>query len=271
MQNELEEARKTINEADAQMAELFVKRMHAVEMVFAHKKKHGLPVLDQQREDQVIASNAAFVADETLKEYYIEYLKHLMGLSRAYQYRLQREMKVACCGAADSFPHIFSGKLFPESTLVSCSNSQEAFDSVSRGTCDVAVLPIESSHTDEAEQTTDLIFSGNLFINGIYTSRDTLTRFAVLSKVMANRPAFCNSVLMFTIRTETESLDNAVRIIEKYGYQVTDLNRHAGQSYFWIEIDGSINNHNGARMLEELSQVCSNLKAAGTYAPHTEI
>ena len=42
MENMLEEARKTINEVDSKMAELFVKRMRAVEKVYAHKKKHGL-------------------------------------------------------------------------------------------------------------------------------------------------------------------------------------------------------------------------------------
>ena len=51
MTNQLEEARKIINEVDAQMAELFVKRMRCAEMVYAHKKEYGLPILDQKRED----------------------------------------------------------------------------------------------------------------------------------------------------------------------------------------------------------------------------
>ena len=36
------------------------------------------------------------------------------------------------------------------------------------GSCDVAVLPIENSYAGEVGQTIDLIFSGSLFINGIY-------------------------------------------------------------------------------------------------------
>ena len=47
MASKLEEARIIINEVDAQMAELFVKRMRAAEMVCAYKKEHGLPILDQ--------------------------------------------------------------------------------------------------------------------------------------------------------------------------------------------------------------------------------
>ena len=77
MSNKLEEARRIINEVDAQMAELFVKRMRAAELVCEHKMKFGLPILDQKREDAVIERNSALVEDEVLKGYYIDYLKNL--------------------------------------------------------------------------------------------------------------------------------------------------------------------------------------------------
>ena len=57
MENLLDEARKIINEVDAQMAELFVKRMRAAEMVYEHKRTMGLPILDQAREAVVIEQN----------------------------------------------------------------------------------------------------------------------------------------------------------------------------------------------------------------------
>ena len=50
MSGKLDEARKIINEVDRQMAELFVKRMKAAEMVYEHKKEFGLPILDKARE-----------------------------------------------------------------------------------------------------------------------------------------------------------------------------------------------------------------------------
>ena len=95
MSNKLEEARKIINEVDAQMAELFVKRMKAAELVCEHKMEFGLPILDQKREDAVIEQNSALINDEVLKGYYIDYLKHLMSVSRAYQYRIQSGERVA--------------------------------------------------------------------------------------------------------------------------------------------------------------------------------
>ena len=64
MSNKLEEARKIINEVDSEMANLFVRRMEAAELVFEYKKEHGLPILDQKREDAVIERNSALVENE---------------------------------------------------------------------------------------------------------------------------------------------------------------------------------------------------------------
>ena len=168
MANKLEEARKIINEVDAQMAELFLKRMRAAEMVYEHKKEYGLPILDQKREELVIARNSALIDDEVIKGYYMDYLKNLMAISRAYQYRMQNGLKVAYSGVEGAFAHIAAGRIFPESCRVSCRDFKSAYDAVVRGECDAAVLPIENSYAGEVGQTIDLIFSGNLYINGIY-------------------------------------------------------------------------------------------------------
>ena len=85
MENKLEEARKIINDVDTQMAELFVRRMKAAEMVYEHKKEYGLPILDQKREDEIVEKTSALVDNPVLKGYYIDYLKNLMSISKAYQ------------------------------------------------------------------------------------------------------------------------------------------------------------------------------------------
>lgn len=168
MKNNLEDARKTINEIDAQMAELFVKRMRAAEAVCQHKMKYGLPIYDPKREEEVIERNSALIDDTVLKEYYIDYLKGLMSLSRAYQNRIQSGLRVAYSGVEGAFAHIAAGRIFPKANRVSYSDFKAAYDSVVSGECDTAVLPIENSYAGEVGQTIDLIFSGGLFINGIY-------------------------------------------------------------------------------------------------------
>ena len=362
MSSKLEEARKIINDVDAQMAELFVKRMRAAEMVYAHKKEFGLPILDQKREDAVIANNSAYIEDDGLKGYYMDYLKNLMSLSRAYQYRMQNGLKVAYSGVAGAFAHIAAGRIFPESDRVSHRDFKAAYASVVNGTCDVAVLPIENSYAGEVGQTMDLIFSGSLYINGIYEleihqnllgvpgattedikrvtshpqalsqchdyiknkgyeteeasntavaaklvadsndkslgaiasvetaeiyglkvleaninkSGENTTRFVVLSKVQATDPVMSSSVLMFTVKHEAGSLANAISIIGKYGYNMTalrsrPLKKHSWQYYFYIEIDGAVDNENRSKMIDELSKVCDSLKVVGSFTPHREI
>ena len=168
MSNKLEEARKIIGETDAQMAELFIKRMRAVEMVYEHKKEFGLPILDKKREDALIARNSALIEDEMLKGYYIDYLKHVMSISRAYQERMQSGLKVAYSGVEGAFAHIAAGRIFSGAQRVSYSDFKAVYDAVVKGECDIAVLPIENSYAGEVGQTIDLIFSGELYINGIY-------------------------------------------------------------------------------------------------------
>ncbi len=168
MKDKLQEARKIINDIDAKMAELFVQRMKASEMVFAYKKEFGLPIFDPKREDSVIEKNAAMIEDDVLKGYYIDYIKNLMSVSKAYQYRLQSGLKVAYSGVPGAFAHIAAGRIFPDANRVSYRDFKAAYHSVADGASDVAILPIENSYAGEVGQTMDLIFSGSLFINGIY-------------------------------------------------------------------------------------------------------
>ena len=168
MANKLEKARQIINETAAQMAELFVKRMEAVKAVFEYKKEFGLPIYDKKREASVIEANSALIEDEALKGYYIDYIKKVTSLSRAYQHRLQSGLKIAYSGVEGAFAHIAAGRIFPQGNRVPYGDFKAAYNAVLNEECDVAVLPIENSFAGEVGQTLDLIFSGALYINGIY-------------------------------------------------------------------------------------------------------
>ena len=84
----LQEARNIINDVDAQMAQLFVQRMRAAEMVAQYKKENNLPILDAQRESQVIQNGSARIEDETLRRYYVDFMRSTMAISRQYQQQL---------------------------------------------------------------------------------------------------------------------------------------------------------------------------------------
>ena len=165
--NLLDEARIEINAVDREMAELFEKRMRASEKVAAYKKDNGLPILDPAREAAVIEKGASYIKDETLREYYVQFLKSTMKISRDYQGRLLDGMRVAYCGTEGAFAHIASRKLFPDATKIAYSNFEAAYDAVANGQCDACVLPVENSSNGEVGSVTDMLFSGSLYVNGM--------------------------------------------------------------------------------------------------------
>lgn len=168
MDDRLEKARKIINEVDQEMAQLFLRRMEAAKLVAAYKQDHGMPILDARREEEVIARNSQLIEDDELRGHYTHFLRNTMAVSRAYQHTLLHGMRVAYSGIVGAYAHIAAENLFADAEKVSCESFKQAYDKVVSGDCDVAVLPIENSSAGEVGQVTDLIFSGPLYINGMY-------------------------------------------------------------------------------------------------------
>ena len=168
MAKDLLKVRKEINEIDKEMADLFVRRMKAVEEVAEYKKERGLAILDEARENEVIRQNASLVDDDTLRGYYVNFLRDTMAVSRSYQGYLMNGMKVAYSGTEGAFAHIAANKLYPNAKKVAFSDFSSAYQAVEKGECDVAVLPVENSYNGEVGQVTDLMFSGSLYVNGMF-------------------------------------------------------------------------------------------------------
>ena len=164
----LDKAREEINEIDKEMAKLFVRRMRAAEDVAEYKKERGLSILDSAREEEVIRRNSALIDDDVLREYYVNFLRNNMAVSRAYQSRLMEGMKVAYSGTEGAFAHIAAEKLYPTAQKISYGDFASAYRAVESGECDVAVLPVENSYNGEVGQVTDLMFSGSLYVNGMF-------------------------------------------------------------------------------------------------------
>lgn len=162
--NSLEKARNKLNEIDEKMAELFSSRMNAVKAIAEHKMEHGLKITDSSREAEVISKNSEFIKDKVIREYYVNFIKNTISLSKEYQRRLIEGMKIAYSGTEGAFAHIAAGKLFPTATKVAYDNFESAYHAVENGSCDAAVLPIENSYNGEVGQVTDIMFSGSLFI-----------------------------------------------------------------------------------------------------------
>ncbi|MBQ2809712.1 MAG: chorismate mutase [Clostridia bacterium] len=165
--NELEKARKIINEVDAEIASLFEKRMRASEMVAEYKKANGLSILDTAREAEVIRKNAELIEDKVIREYYVTFLQRMMEISRSYQSRLNEGIKVAYNGVPGAYAYIAAKKMFPESNPISYPDFVSAYQAVESGECDICVLPIENSFAGDVGTVMDLIFAGSLYVNQV--------------------------------------------------------------------------------------------------------
>ena len=85
----LEEIRSRIDEVDAQMTSLFEQRMELVREIFAYKTAHGLTIVDPSREEEIIRRNASTITDSDIREYYVNFQREVLSLSRDWQLRLK--------------------------------------------------------------------------------------------------------------------------------------------------------------------------------------
>ncbi len=89
--NKLEEAREIINNVDKEMINLFISRMKASKLVAEYKKENNLPILDQKREDLIIEKNLNLLNNEEISQYYLEWFKTLLKVSKEYQTKLNED------------------------------------------------------------------------------------------------------------------------------------------------------------------------------------
>ena len=165
---DLKAARETISRIDAEMALLFTQRMEAAREIAAYKKERGLPIEDREQEKRVIDAHSRQIEDEALRSFYIRFLQNTMDVSKRWQHHLMSGIQVAYCGVEGAFACIAAERIFPDGTMVSFPSFEDAYEAVHSGDCDAAVLPVENSYAGEVGQVLDLMFSGSLFVNGVY-------------------------------------------------------------------------------------------------------
>lgn len=166
--DKLTKAREEISAVDREMAALFVRRMNAVRAVSEYKTEHGLPVYDAAREETLLTKNASYIVDDELRGYYMDFQRNAMRVSRRFQEKLMRGMRVAFCGVEGAFASIAAAKIFDTAMRIPYPDFKSAYTSVVEGECDCAVLPIENSTAGEVAQVMDMMFSGPLYVTGIY-------------------------------------------------------------------------------------------------------
>ena len=166
---ELDLNRQKINEVDKQIASLFEQRMDAAKKIGLYKKEYGLQIFDPAREEEVCKRELDLIKNPDYKSYYLEFLHGMMDVTKKYQRLLLQGSRISYCGIQGAWANIAARRIFPEGECVSYPTFDKAYESVVKGECDFAVLPIENSFVGDVTQVFDLMYKGTLYVNGMYS------------------------------------------------------------------------------------------------------
>lgn len=186
---ELQELRNQIDAIDRQLVELFHQRMDVTAQVGEYKAAHGIPVLDQERERQVLL-NKAQLAGEKLRPAVTTLYQTILALSRRQQRDMIRERadnpglkryldaRAAERALVDNPRVVYQGVpgAYSEQACVNffgepvdstgLEQFEDCFMALRDGRADYAVLPIENSSTGAIRQIYDLLSQYEFFIVG---------------------------------------------------------------------------------------------------------
>ncbi len=174
---DLTHLRSKINDVDEAMLKLFLERMEISEEVAACKVKNALPVLNREREREILAKMTAKTGE--MEKYVYHFFDTLMGLSRARQIELSAAPSkiraqiekalsagdelfpqtgtVACQGVEGSNSQAACDRLLPRGQIVYLKTVEAVFDAVESGLCKFGVIPIENSTYGSVRANYDLL------------------------------------------------------------------------------------------------------------------
>ena len=209
---ELEEARSTISETDRAIADLFCRRMEAVEAVAAYKKEHGLPIVDEKRERALLDDDLAAVGRDEYRPYFVGVVKALTDVSKSYQRKILEGMRIAYSGVPGAFAHLAAKSAFPFAEAVAYPDFAAAYEAVTSGECDAAMLPLENSYNGDVGQVMDLSFFGSLKINAIYSAE-------VTQNLLALPGATIESIK--EVVSHPQALGQCEKYVKRHGWKIT--------------------------------------------------
>ena len=162
---ELSEIRMKIDAVDDQLLSLFLERMALSEEVAAYKNEHRLPILNRQREREILAKVTERAGDKERYAYHL--YSTLFELARSRQAELvsaptkvaarikaalasnsevfPQTGMVACQGVEGANSQVACDRLLPRGNIVYVKSFGAVVSAVESGLCKFGVLPIENS------------------------------------------------------------------------------------------------------------------------------
>lgn len=178
----LDTLRNEINDIDAQMLQLFLKRMEVCKSVAMYKKEHDLPIMQEGREQQII-ERVRDASPEHMADASALFFTEVMDISKCLQAEVNTWGKIyprpevfnpaeaeviACQGTSGAYSEQACVKLFGKDKPIRFMTSfKDVVSLVENGRADYGILPLENSTVGSIEETYNLMASKDFFINNI--------------------------------------------------------------------------------------------------------
>lgn len=184
---DLLDLRKEIDRIDEQLIPLLIERMGISEKVAQYKFDRGLPVLNPQREQEILDNVGEKCGEhgEAIKTVFAA----TMDASRALQHKiigggkkLRDEITeslgdgkitadgecVACQGVDGAYSGLTASKLFPGSPVRFYRQFEDVFEAVYKGQAKFGIIPVENSTAGSVHESYDLIMKYRFYVVGAY-------------------------------------------------------------------------------------------------------
>ena len=183
---DLLQLRDKLDIIDAQIVELYEKRMDICAQVAEYKITTGKKVFDKQRENEKLAKVRSLTHNEFNGHGIVELFEQIMSMSRKLQYQLLAEhgslgklpfigvdeletakARVVFQGAEGAYSHAAMMKYFGDQIQsFHVDTFREAMSAIDEGSADFAVLPIENSTAGIVSEIYDLLVEFENYIVG---------------------------------------------------------------------------------------------------------
>ena len=182
---DIKDLRNEIDSIDRQLVKLFTDRMSVAEKVADYKRERGLPVLDAERERQLL-NKVSDLAGEEFETYARVLFSTIMDLSKSYQNKklfkasaLVEEINTAvkntpsvfperasvCCqGVEGAYSQKAADKIFTLPNITYVNTFENVFTAVESGMCRYGIVPLENSTAGSVNQTYDLLAKHDFYI-----------------------------------------------------------------------------------------------------------
>ncbi|MBQ8569811.1 MAG: chorismate mutase [Oscillospiraceae bacterium] len=179
---DLTELRNRIDDIDSSILDLFVKRMNICRQVADYKRENNLPVMQGNREEQVLERIRKLAPDD-LADGSAVLFSEIMDISKCIQHQelLAKTVRIlepklflpkmartiACPGILGSNTEMAARKLFPTQEIRYFSDFEDVFRAVENKEVDFGVIPIQNSTAGNVTETYDLMAKHNFYITSM--------------------------------------------------------------------------------------------------------